>query len=42
MGYMDGPYIVTLIVSGGVYNVSSWILNVHLQFSVVVIFVLKV
>ncbi len=37
-------HIVTDIVSGRGYNVNSWILNVHLQFSVVVpvIFVLKV
>ncbi len=36
--------IVTGIVSGCVYDVNSWILNVHLQLSVVVlvIFVLKV
>ncbi len=35
---------VTGIVSGHVYNVNSWTLNIHLQFSVVVpvIFVLKV
>ncbi len=50
--YMTGPcmvsvlscgQVVTGIVSGRVYNVNSWILNVHLQFSVVVpvIFVLK-
>ncbi len=28
--------IVTGIVSGRIYNVNSWILNVNLQFSVVV------
>ncbi len=35
--------IVIGIVSGGVYNVNSWILNVHMQISVAVpvIFVLK-
>ncbi len=43
--YMAGPctinvvycgQIVTGIVCGRVYNVNSWILNVHLQLSVVV------